>query len=133
MDEPVKISLDTQQNSQNFAFLREEGLNVIRRLAPGSWTDHNIHDPGITLLEALSYAITETGLTGSLDMVDLLTSSEKFAPQEFFTPAKVLPSAPVSAEDFQKVLIDHPLVKRAWVYALYGEPLGRWSILLEFQ
>jgi uncharacterized protein YegP (UPF0339 family) len=81
----------------------------------------------------LSYAITETGLTGSLNMVDLLTSSEKFAPQEFFTAAQVLPSAPVSAEDFQKVLIDHPLIKRAWVYTLYGEPLGRWSVLLEFQ
>lgn len=133
MDEPVKISLDTQENSQNFAFLREEGLNVIRRLAPDTWTDHNLHDPGITLLEALSYAITETGLTGSLDMIDLLTSSEKQAPQEFFTAAKVLPSSPVSIQDFQKVLIDHPLVKKAWMSALYGEPLGRWSALLEFQ
>lgn len=133
MDEPVTISLDNKQNSQNFAFLREEGLNVIRRLAPDTWTDHNLHDPGITLLEALSYAITETGLINSLDIVDLLTSSEKQAPQEFFTAAQVLPSSPVSLEDFQKVLVDHPLVKRAWVSALYGEPLGRLSALLEFQ
>ena len=113
MEAPVTISLDTQQDSQNFAFLREEGMKVIRRLAPDTWTDHNLHDPGVTLLEALSYAITETGLINSLDMVDLLTSSEKHAPQEFFTAAKVLPSAPVSIEDFQKVLIDHPLVKKA--------------------
>lgn len=133
MDAPLTINLDNRQDSQNFAFLREEGLNVIRRLAPDTWTDHNLHDPGITLLEVLSYAITETGLTGSMDMIDLLTSSEKQAPQEFFTAAQVLPSSPVSLQDFQKVLIDHPLVKRAWVSALYGEPLGRLSVLLEFQ
>lgn len=133
MDAPVTISLDTQQDSQNFAFLREEGMKVIRRLAPDTWTDHNLHDPGITLLEALSYAITETGLINSLDMVDLLASSEKKAPQEFFTAARVLPSFPVSLEDFQKVLIDHPLVKKAWVSTLFGEPFGRMSVLLEFQ
>jgi hypothetical protein len=46
MDAPVTISLDTQQDSQNFAFLREEGMKVIRRIAPDTWTDHNLHDPG---------------------------------------------------------------------------------------
>lgn len=133
MEKPVTISLENQSNSQNFAFLREEGLNVIRRLAPDTWSDHNLHDPGITLLEALSYAITDAGFITSLDMLELLTSSEKKDAQEFFTAARVLPSSPVSVEDFQKVLVDHPLVKRAWVSALYGEPLGRLSVLLEFQ
>lgn len=134
MTEPVTISLkNLQQNSQNFAYVREEALQVIRRLAPETWTDHNLHDPGITILEALSYALTEAGLLSAMDMPDLLASGERLAPQEFFTAAAVLPSAPVSIADFRKILIDHPLIRRAWVSTIYGEPLGRLSVLLEFE
>jgi hypothetical protein len=134
MDALATISLaNLKPNSQNFAFVREEGMVVIRRLAPETWTDHNLHDPGITLHEALCYALTEAGFLGALDMADLLKSGEQQAPQEFFTTARVLPSAPVSLRDFQKIFTDHPLVRRAWVSALFGEPLGRTSILLEFE
>jgi hypothetical protein len=134
MDELATISLSNlKPNSQNFAFVREEGMVVIRRLAPQTWTDHNLHDPGITLHEALCYGLTEAGFLGALDMPDLLTSGEQLAPQEFFTTARVLHSAPVSLRDFQKIFIDHPLVRRAWAFTLYGEPLGRMNILLEFE
>ncbi|HEY5746261.1 MAG TPA: hypothetical protein VIU12_09315, partial [Chryseolinea sp.] len=134
MDELATISLgNLKPNSQNFAYIREEGLVVIRRLAPETWTDHNLHDPGITLHEALCYALTEAGFLGALDMPDLLTSGEQQAPQEFFTTARVLPSAPVSLRDFQKIFIDHPLVRRAWAFTLFGNPLGSMNILLEFE
>ena len=134
MDETVKISLDReQQTSQNFSFLRDQGLEVIQRLAPDTWTDHNVHDPGITLLEAIAYTLTEAGSLNNIDMPDLLASGGAQASPEFFTPAQVLPSSPVTTRDFQKILIDHPLINKAWVFALYGEPLGRWSMLLEFE
>ena len=34
-------------------------MELIRKWAGQSWTDHNVHDPGITILEACSYAMTE--------------------------------------------------------------------------
>ncbi len=34
--------------------LRDEGVSLIPRFAP-SWTDHNVSDPGITLIELLAY------------------------------------------------------------------------------
>jgi len=39
--------------SQDFSFLREEGMELLRDVAAQTWTDHNLHDPGITLLELL--------------------------------------------------------------------------------
>src|SRR5512147_2580834 len=107
MDDPIRISLAAPLfKSQDFAFLREAGMEVIRQSAASTWTDHNLHDPGITLLEALCYAMTEAGLRTGMDMNDLLASGQAFAAQEFFTAATALPSMPVTAMDFQKVLLD---------------------------
>jgi len=145
MDKPMDISLgNLLQNSKNFEFLKEQGMQVIRQVASSTWTDHNLHDPGITLLETFCHALTEAGLqAGAASAIDsteddhtyianLLTSGQKTAPQDFFTCSLVLPSSPVSLTDFQKVLIDHPLIERAWVSAMEGNPKGRLSILQRF-
>src|SRR5688572_32746668 len=43
----------------DYGFLRAEGLAHIQRLSSTLWTDHNQHDPGITTLEILCYALTD--------------------------------------------------------------------------
>jgi hypothetical protein len=45
----------------DFNKLREEGVKVIQELSGEIWTDFNLHDPGITTLEVLCYALTELG------------------------------------------------------------------------
>lgn len=145
MDNPVEISLrNLLQNSKNFNFLRQQGMQFIRQLASATWTDHNLHDPGITLLETLCYALTGAGLqagaASALDsaddiytyMANLLTSGQQTAPQEFFTCSQVLPSSPISLTDFQKVLLDHPMIKRAWVSVNNGTLAGNLSVLQQF-
>ena len=145
MDSPVTISLENLlQNSKNFDFLQQKGLEIIRQIAPATWTDHNLHDPGITLLETLCYAITEAGLQAgagsALDnkeseyayMANLLTGAQQTAPQDFFTCSQVLPSSPISLTDFQKVLLDHPIIKRAWVSVVDEIPAGNLSVLQQF-
>ncbi len=145
MDSPVNISLvNLQENSKNFNFLQQQGMELIRQIGSATWTDHNLHDPGITLLETLCYAVTEAGLqAGAVDSLDsaeddykyianLLTSGQQTAPQDFFTAAQVLPSSPVSLVDFQKVLLDHPIIKRAWVSVVPGIPAGNLSVLQQF-
>ena len=47
-------NLDTRR----WADLVEEGRALIPRYAP-RWTDHNIHDPGITLLEMLAWLVEQ--------------------------------------------------------------------------
>ncbi len=101
--------------SQDYAALREAGLERIRQLAADTWTDHNVHDPGITLLEALCFATTELGLRSDLDMADLLRSGEAHAAPELVPAHRVLPSAPVTAEDLRRTLLDHSQVSDAQV------------------
>ncbi|MEO6550275.1 MAG: hypothetical protein ABIN94_19885, partial [Ferruginibacter sp.] len=62
--------------SQDYDFLRSEGLKHIEELGSSLWTDYNEHDPGITILEALCYAITELGYRNGFDMKDLLCKQD---------------------------------------------------------
>ena len=48
------LDLDTRRWDD----LVEEARSLIPRLAPG-WTDHNLHDPGMTLLELLAYVVEQ--------------------------------------------------------------------------
>lgn len=133
MSQAIQISIaPPQMKSQDFEFLREEGMKLIRANATDTWTDHNLHDPGITILEACCYAITEMGLRSGIPMRDLLASDAGGRKQEFFTAAQILPVSPITANDIRKVLIEHPLVENAWAFPMSSKPEGKMSILLEF-
>ena len=43
----------------DFAALRTEGIRLLQELCGRSWTDYNLHDPGVTILEQLCYALTD--------------------------------------------------------------------------
>jgi predicted phage baseplate assembly protein len=45
-------------DDRTFEMLVREGRALIPRRAPG-WTDHNVHDPGITLVELFSYLVEQ--------------------------------------------------------------------------
>ena len=59
--------------------LFEIGLECIRTLSHRGWTDHNTHDPGITMLEALSMALAELGYRATLPIEDLVARSAEAA------------------------------------------------------
>jgi len=131
MSEPAAISsAPPARVSMNYAALREGGMELIRRWAGQSWTDHNIHDPGITILEASSYAMTELGLRLQQDVADLLRSGESIRTPDLVPADRVLPVGPITPQDLRRVLLDHPLVSDAQLslpadgeVLLYGPPL----------
>ncbi|REL24475.1 hypothetical protein DYD21_17930 [Rhodohalobacter sp. SW132] len=136
MDEPVTISKHApDQKSMDYELLRQEAINYIQTVAGKVWTDFNTHDPGVTILEVLCYAITDLGYRTSYDIKDLIAtdpdSPENSAIQDFFTAAEVLPSAPVTANDYRKLMIDVAVksseagcssvgVKNAWIEKAKG-------------
>ena len=102
--------------AQDFEYLREEGMSYIESLAHKLWTDYNAHDPGITILEVLCYAITELGYRNGFDMATLLSNSEGVIKNETFFPAKqILTNAPLTKLDYRKLLIDISGVNNAWL------------------
>jgi len=89
--------------SLDAAFLREATRRRVEELAGAGWTDYNTHDPGITILEALAYAVTDVGLRTRLDVADLIAGGEK---RPFFTAREVLPAAPVTPGDYRRLFAD---------------------------
>src|SRR6476620_3691365 len=45
-------------DTRRWTDLVDEGRALIPRYAPG-WTDHNIHDPGITLIELFAWMVEQ--------------------------------------------------------------------------
>jgi hypothetical protein len=113
-------------DSSNYEFLRRKGMEYIEKLGSKLWTDYNIHDPGITILEALAYALTDLGLRTSLDIKDLLAlenpetagSDGQFPSdrrQALFTPRNILTVNPCTINDFRKLLINIDGIKNGWL------------------
>jgi hypothetical protein len=104
--------------SQDFKLLRSEGIEHIARLASDNWTDYNTPDPGITLLEAICYAMTEMGYRTGFDMKDLLSFKN---PDEnawncvFYTAHQLLHNQAITINDYRKLLIDIPGVRNVWL------------------
>lgn len=99
-------------HSMDFERLRQEGLGYIEKLSSNIWTDYNSHDPGITILEALCYAITELGYRSNFEIKDLLTQASG---QTFFTARQILTSAPLTVTDYRKLLVDIQGINNAWL------------------
>lgn len=101
----------------DFAFLKQFGLDYIAKVSGKIWTDYNTHDPGITMLELLAYAITDLGYRITLPIEDLLSKADNTKPfsGQFFRAEEVLPTKPVTVSDYRKLFIDTEGVKNAWL------------------
>ncbi|MBB3969160.1 hypothetical protein [Mucilaginibacter phyllosphaerae] len=116
LNHPVTLTNTPPEHpGMDFAALRQEGINHLQHLAGNTWTDHNIHDPGITILDQLCYALTDLSYRISLDIGDLLARPGDDTYGSLFSPAQILTTSPVTITDFRKVLLDIPGVKNAWI------------------
>ncbi|NES65625.1 MAG: hypothetical protein F6K24_10365, partial [Okeania sp. SIO2D1] len=116
MTEHLTISNTPPEHpGMNFALLRQEGIKHIERLAGKLWTDYNTHDPGITILEQLCYAITDLSYRLDFEMKDLLASSPGENRKQFYTAREILTINPLTINDYRKLLIDIDGVKNAWL------------------
>jgi hypothetical protein len=101
--------------SMDFAALREAGIKYFEKMGTKLWTDFNLHDPGITILEVLCYAITDLGYRTNFPIEDILASPANYPDKkQFFTALEVLTCNPVTPNDFRKILIDLAGIKNAW-------------------
>ncbi|NOQ24876.1 MAG: hypothetical protein GQ564_05885 [Bacteroidales bacterium] len=112
MSENIEISRQKPENkSMDYEFLREEGIKYIQELASKIWTDYNPHDPGITILEALCYAITDLGYRASFPIKDIIATEhipgvDDEEIKNFYKAEEILPNAPLNTNDYRKLLMD---------------------------
>ncbi len=111
------------RKSLDFNQLREAGIARLQQLSGKLWSDYNTHDPGVTLLEMLCYAITDLSYRCDYKIEDLLASNPENKvgdSPDFFEAHQILPSHPLTVLDFRKILIDLPFIRNAWL-----EPAAR--------
>ena len=119
MSEPIRLHKENALPvGEDYVALRKLGFGHIERLGSALWTDYNTHDPGITMLEAVCYAITDLTYRTGWDMKDLLAP----APQSttgwehiFYSARQILHCQPLTINDYRKLLIDIDGVRNAWI------------------
>lgn len=123
----------------DYKYLREEAIKCIQQLSGKIWTDHNIHDPGITTLELLAYAITDLGYRTEYAIKDILSEKNKDSEQSsFYGATQILTCHPTTINDYRKLLLDIKGVKNAWLepyreiyYTEYAN--GLYEVLIELE
>ncbi|MEO5889187.1 MAG: hypothetical protein ABIQ31_02985, partial [Ferruginibacter sp.] len=118
MAESLTIDRDNKlPQAQDYYFLRKEGIKSIEELSGKKWTDYNTHDPGITLLEVLCYALTDLGYRTSFEIADIITPLNKSDTWKkiFYAAHEILPCNPVTLVDYRKLIIDTEGVRNAWI------------------
>ncbi len=119
IDAHISVKKDVRTNDDlDFEFLRSKGLEYIEQLGSKLWTDYNSHDPGITILEMLCYAITDLGLRIDMPIENLLAPEKESSltiDKQFLTASQILPNKSVNELDYRKLLIDIDGVKNCWL------------------
>ncbi len=124
------------ESSLEFQALRNRGLTHLQDLSGELWTDYNLHDPGVTLLEALVYGLTDIGYRLDFPIADLLAGPDglDLAALGLLRPERALPCRPATADDIRAALLDAlPEVDDVWVRPVTGrrsEPTGLIDIYL---
>ena len=118
-----------KKKSLLFDELLKSAIDHIQKFSGNQWSDYNYHDPGITILEQLCFAITDLGYKTNFEIEDLLFAyTDKFDLENtnlLIPIEKILPSSPVTANDFRKIIIDRSdKVKNVWITPVDDNKLG---------
>lgn len=105
----------TQTQALDYETLRRQGIAWLEKLAGSEWTDFNAHDPGITILEQVCYALTDLSYRINYEMEDLLSRQGKDAYDSLYGAEQILVSKPVTLLDLRKLVVDVDGVKNAWL------------------
>jgi hypothetical protein len=96
------ITLDPNPHpALSYAGLRAEALELLGRLCGDQWSDFNSHDPGITILEQLCFALTELAYRSQWSIEDLLASA---GPDWQPAAREILGGDPVTRDDLIAVV-----------------------------
>ena len=121
MTDTTVITPDPPENpGLDYDLLKVEGTQLVQKLSGSIWTDYNEHDPGVTTLEQLCYALTELSYRAEFPLESLLIDPNRHRidtrKQALFVPRRVLPSAPLTEDDYRKLICDRvPGVANVWL------------------
>lgn len=104
---------EDDKNAIHFDTLLAQSLTELDSVSGTLWTERGEGDPGITLMEALTWTSADLGYRHTLPLADLLTPPDNEAQGEGrdifpagFGPIGVLSCKPVTLEDYRRAALD---------------------------
>lgn len=91
-----------------FDTLQASSLEYVQQLSGKVWTDFNLHDPGVTTLGILNYALTELDYRLRFPMTDYLTAPDGTVDTDklgLFSPEKIFATNPVTLNDYRSLFL----------------------------
>ena len=105
--------------AQDYLQLRQLAMNFLDNGGSATWTDFNVHDPGITFIEMLAYGITDLAYRQDMPMPTLLAvdieGDINSNSQTLYTPAQILTISPLTLDDYRILLINIAGIQNAWL------------------
>ncbi|HEX5433242.1 MAG TPA: hypothetical protein VFY05_03310 [Candidatus Angelobacter sp.] len=113
----------------NYHELLRHGLRHCQQLGGDLWTDYNEHDPGVTILQQLCFALTDLAYRTDFAISDILARPDGVPQPDhaLYTGDRILTSDPVTVDDYRKFLYDSIKgLKNAWLEPIRADqhPLG---------
>jgi hypothetical protein len=134
MEKPAFISSEKETSpGLDYGLLRAEGINLIQKLTGAFWTDYNEHDPGVTILELLCYAITDLSYRTQFDIQDHLYNDPD--DDTLLKAHDILPCNALTLNDYRKLIFDTVFeLKNVWVLPILDDGSsfrGLYKILID--
>ena len=111
--------IQSDPDGLDFDGLRKEGIRLVQEMCGSTWTDYNLHDPGVTMLEQLCYGLTDLAYRAGFSVEDLLADENgeiDYGQLGLYRPDDAFSCGPVTANDYRRIILDAvPNVDNAWV------------------
>ena len=140
MVEPLSIKRrKSSDNELSFESLRSDAIKLLQQLSGQTWTDYNLHDPGVTILEQLVYALTDLIYRSDFAIADYLADSDgkiDLDRQYLHQPAQILSCRPTTVLDYRKLMLDAvPDADNVWLKAKSdsGQYSGIYQLLVKLK
>ncbi len=129
----------SSDNELGFDSLRSDAIKLLQQVSGQTWTDYNLHDPGITILEQLIYALTDLIYRSDFAVEDYLVDSSgkiHLDRQNLHEPAQILSCRPTTLHDYRKLMLDAvPAADNVWLTAKpdSGRYRGLYQLLVKLK
>jgi hypothetical protein len=112
----------------------EEGIRLAQGYSGKIWTDYNYHDPGVTILEYLVYALMDLAYRTNMPVKDLfffgMDEHDPVKSNLLIPPQEIFPTEPYTTTDYRRLIIDQVRkVKNAWVNPIRDDRGGSHGLL----
>jgi hypothetical protein len=103
------IELNTESESLDYENLRNYAIELVQKYSGKVWTDYNLHDPGVTIIEALCFGLTDLVYKTTFPIQDILVNQVgmiNYKEQSFYTADQIFSTNPTNLNDLKKIILD---------------------------